>query len=953
MGQDAPADVADVVARFFERRCSGERLSIDDVLGTFPDLSNRSATRVQALRQIARQASASAVGQSESAGVAALHPPYGELPTLAGYDIVDCIGRGGMGIVYEAYQQSTGRRVAIKFLLDAAASTEAARRRFEREVELVARLDHPHIVSVLDSGVEQGRYFYAMDYVEGRPLDEAHAPGQNDVHQTLRLIATICEAVDYAHQRGVLHRDLKPSNVLIDERGRPHLLDFGLAKAIGPGSRDGMEVTLSEPGQIIGTLSYMPPEQSRGQFEQMSVRSDVYSLGAMSYELITGSLACDVDGPLAEVLERIANEDPVLPSRLRHKLSADLDAVLLKALAKDPKRRYESAAALADDIDRYLTGRPVAARRQSRIYVLRKTISRHRGWFAVGGLLLAALIVVAGAASIVATQRQTVIATLEAQAQQRETRLATLDARRAALTYYYQAVDLIRRRVRRDDARTLLNRALEIDPTFSAAYLERGVLRALDNVFISPCRRVETVAALHEALSDFDQAHEYAGGDWLVDPESGARLTPAEARALATDDEHRLVSFPDVLRLDDGLLARLEPDGRRIPVGGPGLPRALMAAGNLLATRVRQLPAGDWMDAIVTEEMDRYYRRAAALDPTDIYTRLSRALAASAKPSEQPRAARLLEVLLNDEEATVLVEFWQAVAEVRLGGPRRRYAETHPQRDSVAAERAARQVTMLARNDVYGWYLLGLALQGQGRYADAIDANERALTTWREALSGSGADYARPFSQEDPFSGPILTNLATCHALLGDFERAWPLYEQALDKSGGSLLVLLERAEAYHLAGMTPQARADLDHAKHEMLVDHAPFPGLALPAVWALLTFPDSESHDPHSARQIIAEIRKRELFRNDATVLTLLSYALVESGEPTAGLELLAQLPSTGDLSPFQDAVLAAALHAVGRTEEADRHFRRAESAARGLRYPDPRLTRLLEQIHLVAAP
>lgn len=314
-------------------------------------------------------------------------------PELDGYDIIDRLGQGGMGVVYEAYQRSTGRRVALKLMLPAA--TEATRRRFEREVELAARLQHPHIVQVLDSGLHRGRYYYAMEYVDGRPLDEALSPGRCSAREALELMAVVCEAVDYAHQRGVLHRDVKPSNVLVDARGCPHVLDFGLAKAIDLVSRGGPALTLSEPGQLLGTLGYMPPEQARGQVDQLSVRADVYALGAVTYELLTGALPCGVAGPLADVLAGIAARDPRRPSELRPGLGADVDAILLKALEKAPQARYATAAELAADIRRFLADRTIVARRVSWAGRAVRWVRRNRRLSAVGGVALLVIAVTA------------------------------------------------------------------------------------------------------------------------------------------------------------------------------------------------------------------------------------------------------------------------------------------------------------------------------------------------------------------------------------------------------------------------------------------------------------------------------------------------------------------------------------------------------------------------------
>lgn len=294
----------------------------------------------------------------------------GRLPTIEGYQVVRRLGRGGMGVVFEGVQEATGRRVAIKFMLDSIVASDAARKRFEREVEVVAALQHPGIVSVVDSGVRKGRYYYVMDFVDGRPLDEALIPGKCDRDQALTCVALVCDAMDYAHQRGVLHRDLKPSNILVDDHGIPRLLDFGLAKrlddhaAAEAGGRRGL--TIAEPGQVLGTIAYMSPEQSTGKAELSSIRSDVYSLGVIAYELLAGRLPVDVDtGSFREILSRIAEQDPKPPSVYRPGLSKDIDAVLLRCLDKHPDTRYPTAAAFADEIRRVLAGMPVQARRTS------------------------------------------------------------------------------------------------------------------------------------------------------------------------------------------------------------------------------------------------------------------------------------------------------------------------------------------------------------------------------------------------------------------------------------------------------------------------------------------------------------------------------------------------------------------------------------------------------------
>jgi serine/threonine protein kinase len=213
-----------------------------------------------------------------------------------------------------------------------------------------------------------GRAFYVMEFVPGKPLDEALKPGECEIRHAMDLVARICDAVDYAHQRGVLHRDLKPSNILIDTHGDPHLLDFGLAKRVedagaAGGAHGRLGVTIAEPGQLVGTVAYMSPEQTLGKTNQTGVRSDVYALGVIAYELVAGKLPVEMEGSIREVLTRIAEKEPAPASAARSGVSRDLDAVLLRALEKNPARRYATAGEFASDLRLFLTGMPVTARR--------------------------------------------------------------------------------------------------------------------------------------------------------------------------------------------------------------------------------------------------------------------------------------------------------------------------------------------------------------------------------------------------------------------------------------------------------------------------------------------------------------------------------------------------------------------------------------------------------------
>ena len=303
---------------------------------------------------------------------------------IAGYQLLEEIHRGGQGVVYRAIQLGTKRLVALKVLLEGPFASEATRRRFEREVELAASLRHPAIVTILDSGVSEGRYYFAMEYIDGLRLDRYLAKVRPPLRETLALFEKICQAINFAHQRGVIHRDLKPPNILIDDAGEPHVLDFGLAK---PAQTAGPEQTtvqmLSSAGQLLGTVAYMSPEQSIGS-QDVDVRTDVYSLGVVFYEGLLGQLPYSVEGPLGEVLTRIAQAEPRRPrivrtrSRFGSLVDDELETILLKTLDKTPGRRYQTAGELGRDLQHLLAGEPIEAKRASNWYIFRKLVNRYR-----------------------------------------------------------------------------------------------------------------------------------------------------------------------------------------------------------------------------------------------------------------------------------------------------------------------------------------------------------------------------------------------------------------------------------------------------------------------------------------------------------------------------------------------------------------------------------------------
>lgn len=316
---------------------------------------------------------------------------------IPGYEIIREIHRGGQGVVYEALQLSTKRPVAVKVMKQGPFATIADRARFEREVETLSRLNHPNIVAVHDAGVVSGVHYFVMNYVDGDALDDAVAAmrtrGEASIAAIVDLFVKVCDAVHAAHLRGIIHRDLKPSNIRVDRAGEPHVLDFGLAKSTGVE----MDTAMTRTGQFVGSLPWASPEQIEGIPGKVDLRTDVYSLGAILYQLLTGSPPIDIGSNLRDALDRIMFREPQRPSVVLSssgglRLDDELDTIALKCLSKDRDRRYQSAGELARDLRRYRAGEAIEAKRDSAMYVLRKTLRRYRLRVGVAAAFLVMLI---------------------------------------------------------------------------------------------------------------------------------------------------------------------------------------------------------------------------------------------------------------------------------------------------------------------------------------------------------------------------------------------------------------------------------------------------------------------------------------------------------------------------------------------------------------------------------
>src|SRR5262249_37591410 len=265
------------------------------------------------------------------------------------------VARGGMGVVYKARHRKLNRVVALKVLRGGHLAPEAEAQRFQAEAEAAAKLDHPHIVPIYEVGQLGGGHFFSMALVEGRSLAQRVAEQPLAPREAAGLIRQVAEAVAYAHAQGVIHRDLKPGNILMDAAGQPRVTDFGLAK------RADADSSLTQAGQVMGTPSFMPPEQAEGKNEQVGPLSDVYSLGATLYCLVPGRPPFQ-PASVVGTLKQVGEGEPVSPRSLNPSVDRDLNTIVLKCLQKNPEKRYASAVALAEDLQRYLEKRPIQAR---------------------------------------------------------------------------------------------------------------------------------------------------------------------------------------------------------------------------------------------------------------------------------------------------------------------------------------------------------------------------------------------------------------------------------------------------------------------------------------------------------------------------------------------------------------------------------------------------------------
>jgi serine/threonine-protein kinase len=470
--------IADLLLRWEEGQQQGRDLSAAELCAGCPELADELGRRIRALRALDSLLDSEARGPTSGCAPGGPLPPPARPPSVPGYEVLGELGRGGMGVVYKARQVRADRLVALKMILSSRHASPEDKARFQVEAEAIARLQHPHVVPLYEVGEHDGLPFFSLELCPGGSLDKKLAGTPLPPREAAALVQQLARAMQAAHAKGVVHRDLKPANVLLAEDGTPKVTDFGLAKKL---DRQGQTAT----GHALGTPSYMAPEQASGQGKDAGPAADVYALGAILYECLTGRPPFKAPTPL-ETLEQVKHQEPVPPRHFQPKLARDLETICLKCLHKESGRRYPSAAALADDLGCFLEGRPISARpagRAERLWRWGRRKPKDAALLAAAGLIVGLTV---GGSLLVAFERAT-------RAEERLARLEAQDRITRARSHYLRG-DILSEVDRVEEAVAAYRQAIELVPD------DPDYHYVLGNLFYNHDRFDEAIAASGEAV---------------------------------------------------------------------------------------------------------------------------------------------------------------------------------------------------------------------------------------------------------------------------------------------------------------------------------------------------------------------------------------------------------------------------------------------------------------------
>ncbi|MEO8426079.1 MAG: protein kinase [Verrucomicrobiota bacterium] len=520
-----------------------------------------------------------------SAGMSPAAPETRTLQRIGDYELLEEIARGGMGIVFKARQISLDRIVAVKMITSGHLASPTLVERFRTEAAAVANLDHPNIVPIYEVGEQDGHNYFSMRFVEGGTLTQAIGPQKFQARRAAELMVAVARAVHYAHQRGILHRDLKPGNILLDAKGEPQVVDFGLAKVLEAGTN------LTRTAAVMGTVGYMAPEQALGEVKQLTIAADVYSLGAILYELLTGKPPFKA-GSAVETMRQVVEKSPDRPHTLNPQVDRDLETICLKCLEKEPGHRYGSGEALADDLERWLAGEPILARPNTGLEKAVKWARRKPAVAALAGVSCIAVAALVGVALV-----QLAFRTEQGQRKKTEAALEEATQQRAEAEKQRKlAGELERQRTEDAEVRLELQRMdawlIAEEEDYALAYLAKVAERFPSNALVA--ERVLGELGMRQMPR------------LLFGPLNGfSALTPDEKIVVQHEPFSQFAQFID-LQTGAGTRRRLAPPRSENPIA-----QFSFNVGGDLAVTVDSVPIGRLWNAKTGEPVGESFKLSA------------------------------------------------------------------------------------------------------------------------------------------------------------------------------------------------------------------------------------------------------------------------------------------------------------------------------------------------------